>query len=173
MKLVYHPHTSLDTKVKPFDFDELNAKEIEKQMISIMEKNGGVGLSANQVGLDASIFVMDPDGLEGYDKPFAIINPQIEAVSDEKVIGEEGCLSFPGLYFKVTRAKALAAKFLDSSGKECIINFVDWNARIFQHEYDHLLGINYIDRVSKLKLDMAKKKQTKLLKKYKGILTNG
>lgn len=173
MKLVYHPHTSLDTKVEPFDFDKLNAKDIEEQMVSIMEKNGGVGLSANQVDLNASIFVMDPDGLEGYDKPFAVINPQIEAVSDEKVVGEEGCLSFPGLYFKVTRAKALVAKFIDSSGKECTINFVDWNARIFQHEYDHLLGINYIDRVSKLRLDMAKKKQTKLLKKYKGILTNG
>lgn len=173
MKLVYHPNEWLDKKVEPFDFDKLDAKEIEKEMVSIMEKNGGVGLSANQVGLNAQIFVMEPEELEGYDKPFAIINPQVDAVSQQQLVGEEGCLSYPGLFFKVTRAEALVAKFLDSNAKECTIELRGWNARIFQHEFDHLLGINYTDRVSKLKLDMAKKKQQKLLKKYKGILTNG
>jgi peptide deformylase len=173
MKLVYHPNEWLDKEVKTFDFDNLDAKDIEKQMIEIMDKHKGVGLSANQVGLDAKIFVMEPEGLEGYDKPFAVINPTIEAVSEQKITGEEGCLSFPGLFFKVTRAEALVAKFIDSNAKECTIEFKGWNARIFQHEFDHLYGINYIDRVSKLKLDMAKKKQQKLLKKYKEFLTHG
>ena len=59
---------------------------------------------------------------------------------------------------------------LDSSGKECTIELVGWNARIFGHEYDHVYGINYIDRVSRLRLDMAKKKQLKLLKKFKGYV---
>lgn len=173
MKLVYHPNEWLDKEVDPFDFDKMDAKQIEKDMIEIMQKQSGVGLSANQVGLNARIFVMEPDELDGYDEPFAIINPVIEAVSEDQVVGEEGCLSYPGLFFKVTRAKALVAKFLDSNAKECTIEFIGWNARIFQHEFDHLLGINYTDRVSKLKLDMAKKKQQKFLKKYKEILTNG
>lgn len=173
MKLVYHPNEWLDRAVEPFDFDQLDAKQIESDMIDIMKKNAGVGLSANQVGLNARIFVMEPDGLEGYNEPFAVINPEIEAVSEQKVIGEEGCLSYPGLFFKVTRAQALVGRFLDSSGKECKIEFTGWNARIFQHEFDHLLGINYTDRVSKLKLDMAKKKQQKLLKKYKDFIKNG
>jgi len=174
MKLVYHPNEWLEKKVQPFDFDKLDAKKIEEEMIAIMLKEHGVGLSANQVGLDAQIFVLSPEKLEGYDdKPFAVINPKIEKVSEQTVLGEEGCLSFPLLYFKVKRAEALVASFLDSTGKECTIEFTGWNARIFQHEFDHLYGINYTDRVSKIKIDMAKKKQAKLMKRYKGVITYG
>lgn len=175
MNLVYHPHQALLKQVKEFDFDKLDAKNIEKNMIDIMRKEHGVGLSANQVDLDAQIFILEPKDLEGYKdgESFAIINPRIEAVSDQTVLGEEGCLSFPGLFFKVKRAEALVAKFLDSSGKECTIEFTGWNARIFQHEFDHLQGINYIDRVSKLKLDMAKKKQEKYFKRIKGMIKYG
>lgn len=175
MKLVYHPHPSLLKQVQEFDFNKLDAKDIEKQMIEIMNKEHGVGLSANQVDLDAQIFVMEPKNLEGHKdgESFAVINPRIEAVSEQTVLGEEGCLSFPGLFFKVKRAVALVAKFLDSSGKECKIEFTGWNARIFQHEFDHLYGINYIDRVSKMKLDMAKKKQQKYFKKIRGMITYG
>lgn len=175
MKLVYHPHPSLLKQVQEFDFNKLDAKDIEKQMIEIMNKEHGVGLSANQVDLDAQIFVMEPKDLEGHKdgESFAVINPRIEAVSEQTVLGEEGCLSFPGLFFKVKRAEALVAKFLDSSGKECKIEFKGWNARIFQHEFDHLYGINYIDRVSKMKLDMAKKKQQKYFKKIRGMITYG
>ena len=165
MKLVYHPNEWLDKEVKPFDFDKLDAKDIEKQMIEIMDKHKGVGLSANQVGLDAKIFVMEPEGLEGYDKPFAIINPTIEAVSEEKVTGEEGCLSFPGLFFKVTRAQALVAKFIDSNAKECTIEFTGWNARIFQHEYDHLDGIVFKQRANKIHLERAMRQAKKAKRK--------
>ena len=81
--------------------------------------------------------------------------------------GEEGCLSFPLLYFKVKRPVGLVTECLDSTGKECTIELTGWNARIFGHEYDHLYGINYIDRISKLRLDMAKKKQAKLYRNIK------
>jgi len=175
MQLIKSPNPWLEKKVKPFDFDNLDAKKIAEDMIITMKQHGGIGLSANQVGLDAQIFVMEPKDLEGYKdgESFAVINPRIEAVSEQTVLGEEGCLSFPGLFFKVTRAEALVAKFIDSNGKECKIEFKGWNARIFQHEFDHLYGINYIDRVSKMKLDMAKKKQQKYFKKIKGMITYG
>ena len=67
MKLIYHPNSWLDKKVKPFDFDNLNAKEIEEEMIEIMDKNQGVGLAANQVELDAQIFIIKPEGLKEYE----------------------------------------------------------------------------------------------------------
>lgn len=168
LKLLRFPDPFLNKKIAPFDFDKYDAKQIEADMIAIMDKENGVGLSANQVGLDAQIFIMKPEGLEGYEdnKPFAIINPVITAVSQETVLGEEGCLSFPLLFFKVKRPTGMVIECLDSSGKECTIELVGWNARIAGHEYDHLYGINYVDRVSKLKLDIAKKKQSKLLKRF-------
>ena len=93
MKLIYHPNEWLEKKVAPFDFEKHDAKKVEADMISIMEKNQGVGLSANQVELDAQIFIIKPTGLKDYEdeKPFAIINPKITAVSEEMVDGEEGC----------------------------------------------------------------------------------
>ena len=169
MKLIYHPNEWLDKKVAPFDFEKHDAKKVESDMSAIMEREQGVGLAANQVELDAQIFIIKPTNLKGYenDKPFAIINPKIVAVSDEMIEGEEGCLSFPLLYFKVKRPVGLVTECLDSTGKECTIELTGWNARIFGHEYDHLYGINYIDRISKLRLDMAKKKQAKLYRNIK------
>ena len=168
LKLVRYPDPFLAKEVAPFDFDKYNAVEIEAEMIRLMEEEKGVGLSANQVGLDAQIFVMKPDELKGHEdnKPFAIINPKITAVSQDTVLGEEGCLSFPLLFFKVKRPTGMVIEYLDSTNKECTIELVGWNARIAGHEYDHLYGINFTDRVSKLKLDIAKKKQIKLLKRF-------
>ena len=118
MKLIYHPNEWLEKKVKPFDFEKQDAKKVESEMISIMEREQGVGLAANQVELDAQIFIIKPEGLKDYEdnKPFAIINPKITAVSEEMVEGEEGCLSFPLLYFKVKRPIGLVTECLDSSG---------------------------------------------------------
>lgn len=168
MKLVTYPNSWLEKKVNPFDFEKHDAKEVEKEMIQIMDKHQGVGLAANQVAFEGQIFVMKPEGLKGYEdnKSFAVINPKIVKVTEETIIGEEGCLSFPLLYLKVKRPYGLVVECLDSNAKECTLELVGWNARIFGHEYDHLYGINFIDRVSKLKLDMAKKKQQKLIKRF-------
>lgn len=166
MKLVIAPDEFLDKEVKEFDFDNLDAKAIEAEMVATMEKEGGIGLSANQVGLDAQIFVMKTFlDKETFPAPFAVINPVIEGISKEIEAGPEGCLSHPDLFLTVRRPKAVRVKFLDSNAKECKIQLNDFDARIFLHEYDHLHGIDFTHRVSKLKLDMARKKQKKLLKK--------
>lgn len=168
MKLVLAPDPWLDKQVADFDFDKLDAKQIEIDMVKIMMAEGGVGLSANQVGLDAKIFVMKPYIDKSISQtPFAVINPIIEGISQEIEAGPEGCLSHPSLFLTVKRPKAIRVKFLDSSAKECKIQLNDFDARIFLHEYDHLHGIEFTDRVSKLKLDMAKKKQLKTLKRGK------
>lgn len=168
MKLIHAPNNWLEKTVKPFNFEEHDAPSIEKDMVEIMDTERGVGLSANQVELDAQIFVIKPTELKGYEdnKGFAIINPKITHASQETVMAEEGCLSFPFLYIKIKRPFGLVVDCLDITGKECTIELTGWNARVFGHEYDHLYGINFIDRVSKLRLSMAKKKRNNYIKKY-------
>ena len=168
MELIYAPSDWLTKEVKGFDFDKIDAVETAQSMVDIMEANKGIGLSANQVGLDAQMFVMQPTAHKEISQPFAVINPVIEKVSEEEELRLEGCLSYPNLFLKVRRPKKLVTRFLDADAKECILVLEDYDARVFLHEYDHLVGINYTDRVSKLKLDMALKKKTKMEKKYNG-----
>jgi peptide deformylase len=102
----------------------------------------------------------------GEDKPMTIINPLVTEVSTNQVEMMEGCLSFPGLFMKVKRPDTVGVKYLDIQQKECIIKLVGFHARVFLHEYDHLQGITFDQRVSKMRLDMAKKKQEKILKGF-------
>lgn len=163
MKLIKSPNTWLQKIVDPFDFNTLDAKEVSENMIALMTQEGGIGLSANQVGINAQIFVMKPHLLED-NSPLTVINPTIDKVSINSELMPEGCLSHPDLFLKVTRPKGLVVKFLDIDAKECIMELYDLDARCFLHEYDHLQGIEFTNRVSRLKLDMAKKKQTKIRK---------
>ena len=162
MKLIKAPDEFLEKHVKEFDFSNMDPAEISKNMIDTMHKYKGIGLAANQVGVDAQIFVM------GEKDPMTVINPIITEVGTEKVEMEEGCLSFPGLYMKVSRPSVVSVQYLDIEQKECIIKLEGFHARVFLHEYDHLQGITFDQRVSKLRLDMAKKKQEKLIKALNG-----
>ena len=161
LTIIKSPDPWLEKKVKPFDFENLDAKELSSAMIELMIKEHGIGLSANQAGIDAQIFVMKPHLLENRE-PFALINPELESVTVNYEDLPEGCLSHPDLYLKVKRPRGIIAKYLDTDAKECKIELYDIDARCFLHEFDHLQGIEFTDRVSRLKLDMAKKKQRKL-----------
>lgn len=165
MKLIKAPNPWLQKTVVDLNFDQLDPVSLSGEMCKIMMENDGIGLAANQVGVDARIFVMRPIVNKDVTKPFAVINPIIREVGSEIEVAKEGCLSYPGLYLDVLRSTKVVAQFLDIDAKECIIAFTGIDARCFLHEYDHLEGIVYTDRVSKLKLDMAKKKQKKLLKR--------
>jgi len=164
MHLIKSPNPWLEKKVKEFDFNNLDAISVSSEMIELMDNAGGIGLSANQVGLDAQIFVMKPHLLENKE-PFALINPELESVTVNYEEMPEGCLSNQDLFLKVKRPKGVIAKYLDINAKECKIELYDIDARCFLHEFDHLQGIEFTDRVSRLKLDMAKKKQRKLQRK--------
>ena len=166
MELIYAPSDWLQKKVQPFDFDKTNAVETAQKMVDIMGNSRGIGLSANQVGLDAQIFVMQPTRHKELSSPFAVINPVVQKISEETSLEYEGCLSYPNLILKISRPIKLVASFLDADAKECIIELDGYDARCFLHEYDHLQGIDFTDRVSKLKLEMAKKKKAKLEKRY-------
>jgi len=163
MQLVKSPNVMLETQVKKFDYESLHPAPFALDMIDVMNKEGGIGLSANQVGLNAQIFVMKPVLNKKHGSPLVVINPIVTGISKEIEEGIEGCLSHPGLMLKVRRPISCIVEFdtLTDDFKNVIhvdAKFDDIDARIFLHEYDHLHGIQFIDRVSKLKLKLAEKK---------------
>jgi len=164
LKLHAEPFELLHKPVQDFDFNIHDPIAIAKEMNDIMKRYNGIGLAANQVGLDARIFIMGSDNIEGFCKPQAFINPKILKFGDELKLDKEGCLSFPTLYLNVKRPTTIEASFFDVNGNEQTITVSGYMAKCFQHEYDHLDGVCYTNRVSKLKLDMA---INKLLKKQK------
>lgn len=137
-----------------------------KNMFDSMRNANGVGLAANQVGYRDSIFVIDLEDVEGYEKfkPVVMINPQIILLSDEKVVKEEGCLSLPNLRAEVERSKLVKVKFLNTDEEEVEVEADDLFARVILHEYDHLIGKMIPDRVtpeikSKLQDELTKIKK--------------
>ncbi|MBN1300409.1 MAG: peptide deformylase [Melioribacteraceae bacterium] len=120
-----------------------------KDMFETMRNARGIGLAANQVGLDKSIFIIDLSEMEDYRdmKPMVFINPVIESRSDELIIFEEGCLSLPLLRADVVRPESLQIRYIDTEEKEQVMEADDWPARVILHEYDHLIGKLIPDRV--------------------------
>ena len=159
MELVIHPNKVLRQKCIEVNFDEINKSELEdigRQMLEIMYNNNGAGLAHPQVAGNSRIFVM---GIENYSR--IIINPVIEKQSIVVEADQEGCLSFPGLWMPVKRATTILAKWISTEGRVQREFFSDFEARCFQHELDHLDGITFNERVSKLVLNMAMKKLRK------------
>jgi peptide deformylase len=128
--------------------DPLDA-EIQKiipEMIQVMKKQNGVGLAAPQVGLSVRLCLVQED-----DRTHVLINPQITAKSTKKIMMEEGCLSFPGTFYPITRPENVKVRFLDEAGLEKKLKAGGILARAIQHEIDHLDGILIIDRAKKIK----------------------
>ena len=149
----------LKQEAERWDFtNHVNAAVIEREMLELMRSMNAIGLAGNQVGLLRRVFVMKlADGRE-----IGCFNPYIMYGDNDKLEGEEGCLSFPNLWLKVKRDNKITAAYLDNTGKQCIIELVGIDSRCFQHELDHLNGITFTEHVSSLKLQMARKKQRKL-----------
>ena len=96
----------------------------------------------------------------------AVYNPEILFQSEETVTLEEGCLTFPALFFHVTRPEAVQVKFQNRKGEEQILELSGMDSRVFQHETDHLNGVIYIQHISDFKLQRAIAKRDKLVKKF-------
>jgi peptide deformylase len=135
--------------------------ELIRNMFETMHNASGIGLAANQVASDKSIFIVDLSVLEEYEKfkPVAIINPEILEVSEEIDVMEEGCLSLPNLRADVERPAIIKLKYLDTDENEQIIEADELFARVILHEYDHLIGKMIPDRVD----NRERKKMQKLL----------
>jgi peptide deformylase len=167
MKLIKFPDEILKKTMPEFDFNgSLDAKIIEKEMIELMVKEKGIGLAANQVGLEARVLTIFPRDTSLEIGPFAMFNPEIMEVSQEEITGIEGCLSFPDLVLPIKRPRMVVVQYLDNEENTCIIELKDTDARCFLHELEHLNGVCFIDKISKLKIEIARKKLAKLRKQY-------
>jgi peptide deformylase len=135
--------------------------EIINDMFETMYNADGIGLAANQVGLDISLFVMDSAAKSDDDSnysPIVLINPEIISSSEEKSFYQEGCLSIPKVYEDVERPKEIEVKYYDQNMKEVITTLNALQARIFQHELDHLNGVLFFDRITPLKKALLRNK---------------
>lgn len=160
MKIITFPNEILQERMPEFDFSNpiIDPIELEKQMISTMFANEGIGLSANQVGVRTRMFVMGhkdlPEAAQGF------FNPEIVKTVDLVEDLEEGCLSFPGVYVNIKRPKKIFARWQNSAGEWEEGEFGGYECKCFLHEFDHLEGIVFKDRTSSLKWALAVK-QTK------------
>jgi len=164
MKLVYYPDEILEREVKDVNLEDpgFDPLELKEQMVDLMLQHGGIGLAANQIGLDAKVFVFG----DSKENSTICINPTILQYTKDTQYDVEGCLSFPNTFVKVKRPKEILAQWYDENLKECVVKIEGYSAKVFLHELDHLLGITIKDRVSKLKWDMAQKKARKLEKAF-------
>ena len=155
----------VNTKLPPFTDNLLgddSRKDISDAMEKEMTKYGGIGLSANQIGMPVKVFAMR---IDESDYVIVCFNPEIQEESDEMVMMTEGCLSFPSLYLNKRRPKELTVKYQNADGDIINAHFEGLAARIFHHEMDHMKGKTFIDRVNKVFLQSARRKQKKLLRK--------
>ena len=173
LKLIPPSDPRVQSAVAPFSDDMLkeegfkDRKELSDRMFEEMKKYGGIGLSANQLGLPFNMFVLgDHPGLENNLK-MTCYNPMIVSASADQVMMKEGCLTFPFVFLNISRPRKVTVKYEDENGDLKEGHLDGMISRVFQHEYDHMLGKTFVDGVSKMKLDMAYSKATKMMKKYK------
>lgn len=156
------PQETLTQVSTPWEFGvDGDAIKLEAEMISFMRENHGIGLAANQIGIAKRVFVMGSDSIEGFPEPFALFNPVILEASEEVDLAKEGCLSYPGLWLSIKRPKVIKVQYQDSLGNTHEVGMSGYIARCFQHEYDHLNGVCFVDIVSPLKLQLAMNKLRK------------
>lgn len=135
-------------------------EELVKELFRVLVQKGGVGLAAPQVGVAKTMFVMG-----NFTKMFACINPKIVSLGAEKALDMEGCLSFPNLFMKVKRSTSCVVQYQNVEGKVEEREFKGFMARVFLHEFDHLMGVTFDERAGSLALKMAKDKRRKEEKK--------
>ena len=143
----------LRKKPADFDFKKWRKGDIAAlilKMRRIMRAANGVGLSANQIGLDLRMFVAEVPDPHGGTKFYAVFNPKIEKKGEVKIAFEEGCLSVPGTWGEVERPEKIIVSGQDKNGRAVKIKAWGFLARVFQHEIDHLDGKLFIDRTKKI-----------------------
>ncbi len=159
-QIVHLPEPILRRKAKPVTRFDKDLQTLIDDMIETMREAPGVGLAAPQIDLPMQLAVVEyAEGEyeeENEDAPakpkklYVLINPEITRVSDEKVIGVEGCLSIPGLIGEVERHEAIQVKALNRHGSPVKLKVDGWMARIFQHEIDHLNGVLFTDKAARV-----------------------
>lgn len=151
----------LASKTKSCDLASDDLALIEHNLINLMQRYKGIGLAANQVGMDFRAFSIGSASMDHFRTPIVVFNPRIISNSEAVTAYKEGCLSFPDLWLQIKRPASIVVEFWDSKGRQHTTELHDLDARCFQHEYDHLDGVCFVDKVSKLKLNLAMKSKRK------------
>jgi peptide deformylase len=146
LELRYFPDPILAEKTKKISRFDASVRKLAQDMLDTMYESNGVGLAAPQVGVAKRIMVIDVSGDDEPKKPIVFVNPQI-VLKEGELVGLEGCLSFPGVYFEVKRANRIVVKYQNVSGKEQKLE-AEGNllCRAIQHEVDHLDGEVFVDK---------------------------
>jgi peptide deformylase len=163
--ILHHTANILREEMPKFNFDNpiVNPVELYTDLAETMIDAEGMGLSANQIGVRTRMFVLRAENVIG------VINPNIIDVSSETVTLEEGCLSYPNLFVKIKRPKLIKVRFTQPDGVVVTKKFDGITARVFQHEMDHLNGIQYTKRANTYHMEQAKKLAAKINRKN-GVL---
>lgn len=156
-KIVTLPEPVLRRKARAVPKVDKNLQTLIDDMVETMRDAPGVGLAAPQIGLSERLIVIeyfereeDEEKESAPKKVWAVLDPEIVKASEEKLLGVEGCLSIPGLVGEVERHASIQVKGLNRHGKPMKIKAEGWLARIFQHEIDHLNGILFTDRATRV-----------------------
>ena len=162
LPILCYPDPRLHTVAKPVTVVDERIQALVADMLATMYDAQGIGLAATQVDAHERVVVIDVS--EERDQPMTLINPEILWASDEKQVGDEGCLSVPGIYDGVERSTAVKVRALDETGQSREIDAEGMLAICIQHEMDHLMGKVFVEYLSPLKRNRIK---TKLLKQQK------
>ena len=163
-KLVLEDDPILRKPCQVFDFDnpQEDPKKLKEELTAAMMKYEGLGLSACQIGIDLKVFAMRFE-----DDVICCFNPRINNYTEENSYVREGCLTFPGLFFPIHRAYGINCTFADFEGEIVKASFVSIPAKVFQHEYDHMLGKLYLEYANDYMIRNARKKQNLWKRKNK------
>ena len=162
IQVFQYPHeTLLQTSTPWKENDQIEGyndiEKFEQDMIKTMLNERGMGLAANQIGITKRFFAIGHESFDTFQKHAIIWNPQVINASEEKVIDVEGCLSFKNVFVKVERPKIIEVQYETTQGKTEFAKLDGMESKCFQHELDHLDGVTFNKRVSKLRWQMANK----------------
>ncbi len=162
LDILRYPDPKLHTVAKPVQAIDTRIRTLVKDMIETMYDANGIGLAATQVNVHERLVVIDVS--ENRDEPIVLINPTITWMGDERIKGEEGCLSVPGIYDGVERATAIKVRAQDADGNSRELEAEGLLAVCVQHELDHLMGKVFVEYLSPLKRNRIKSKLLKALR---------
>lgn len=162
MKLVPHNDPILKRELEDIDIEnpQVDLKQTKEEMVELMVSKRGLGLSAPQVGINYKLFIIG----ENKENTMMFVNPEVISVSEEEEFDVEGCLTYPDVFVSFKRPNTVDARWFDEEGNPQEGSFDGYTARCFLHEYDHLFGVVFKDKVSRLKWDRALKKKSKISK---------
>lgn len=155
----------LRQKMPLYDFNDplIPAEELAHLLVDKMNQHNAVGLAANQIGIETSVFCITSD------PNYVCFNPKITYASEELVNLEEGCVSYPNVLIKIKRPKSIRVRFQDINGDTVIKKFTGMTARIFQHELDHLNGVEFYKKANRIQRDRFHRQNKKALRLIKKI----